>query len=76
MPSVEKWATYCQESLRGYAHGQECFPGHHYVLQRVPEVREGVNINYILHINDDISKNEEEEDDIADGEGEEALVEC
>ena len=74
--SVEKWPTYCQESLCGYAHGQECFPGHHYVLQRVPDERESVNINDVLMVNDDISKNEEEEEDVTDGQGEKALVEC
>ena len=76
MPSVKKRPTYRQESLRGYAHCQECLPGHHYVLQRVPEVREGINVNHILHINENISKNEEEEENITDGEGEQALVEC
>ena len=25
-------------SFRGYGHDQVCLPGHHYVLQRVPEV--------------------------------------
>ena len=76
VPSVKKRATYCQESLRGYAHGQECFPGHHYVLQRVPDEREGIDINYVLLINDDIRKNEEEEEDVTDGQGEKTLVEC
>ena len=54
----------------------ECFPGRQNILQRVPEVREGININDILHINDDVSKNEEEEEYVTDGEGEQALVEC
>ena len=76
VPSVKEWATYRQESLRGYAHGQECFPGHHYVLQRVPDEREGINIDDVLLVNDDISKNEEEEEYVTDGQGEKALVEC
>ena len=74
--SVQKWPTYCQEPLCGYAHDQECFPGHHYVLQRVPDEREGIDINYVLLINDNISKNEEEEEDVTDGQGEKTLVEC
>ena len=76
VPSVKKRPIYRQESLRGYAQCQKCFPGHHYVLQRVPEVREGININHILHINDNISKNEEEEENVTDSQGEKALVEC
>ena len=76
MLSIKKRPTHHQESLCGYAHGQECFPGHHYVLQRVPDEREGIDIDDVLLVNDDISKDEEEEEDVTDGQGEEALVEC
>ena len=64
VPSVQKRLTYCQESFCRYAHDQECFPGHHDVLQRVQEVWKHINVWYIFLINEDVRDKEHEEDDI------------
>ena len=61
-------------SFRGYGHDQVCLPGHHYVLQRVPEVGKHHDINWRGHVHKVIGEKNEKKGNVTESKGNKALM--
>ena len=72
---VHQWVTHCQEPLCRYAHHQECLPGHQDILQRVPEVREHVDVYGGGGITEDITEDDADKEKVNDCKGDQTVVE-
>ena len=61
-------------SFCGYGHDQVCLPGHHYVLQRVPEVGKHHDVNRRGIVHKIVSKKNEKKANITESKGQQALM--